>query len=328
MKAKIVKMEFIAPLHLGSREAVQENTLDHIPSDVIFSAFCTVYRSVYGKGALETFLARQLEEPVLKLSSGFPYYRDTYFLPRPLNLDLTAFGFEPKKARRVRYIDHELFCSALENSLKAASFQDYLEEPARGILLPAKYKGVEIIREVEVPRVALDSITSGSNIYYFNQLVMADEAGFYCLVSCDDELWPRVNTCFRVLGDEGIGGDRSSGKGAFRVDFPGEMVFPDISSPENYVLLSCYYPTSQEARNLDAEYQLMIRSGYMYSPDETALRRKTVIMLAEGAVVYNSSPPQGCLVDVTPPGFNLHRVWRNGYAFSVASSLGKGERRL
>lgn len=324
MKAHIVKMHFTAPLHLGSKEAMLENTLQHIPSDVVFSALCNVYRHLYGKQALESLLAEQAQSAGFLLSSAFPYYRDAYFLPRPLNFDLTRYGFEPKKAKRVKYLEYNLMHRVLAGKFQAADLENYVAEAVQGLLLPREYQGLKICREVEIPRVALDSLTAASNIYYFNQVTFTREAGLYCLVRCAPELWGRLKTCFRVLGDEGIGGDRTSGKGGFAVEFPGELAFPQLDQPASHVLLSLYYPGSDEARNLEAEYALIKRSGYVYSSEETGLRRKSVTMLAEGAVVYADSPPVGKLVDLTPPGFDKHKVWRNGLAFAVASALGKG----
>ncbi|HQA50414.1 MAG: type III-A CRISPR-associated RAMP protein Csm4 [Syntrophomonadaceae bacterium] len=320
MRAQIVRMNFLGPLHIGNREGSLEGTLHHIPSDTLFSGLCNVYRSVYGKKELERLIA---EGVFFRLSSAFPYYKDTYFLPRPLNLDLTEYGLDGKKAKRARYLDYQLFQKSINNSLKSSHFSEYREEPVSGCLIPLSYSGKEIIKEVEVPRVALDSMSSNSNIYYFNQVVFGLDSGLYCLVRCKDELWAQVKTCFRILGDEGIGGDRSSGKGLFKVDFPGFMEFPDFENPKSYLMLSLYYPSHKEASSLDAEYTLQTRSGYVYSSDETSIRRKTVTMLAEGAVIYSDTEPTGKLVDITPPGFNLHRVWRLGVPLSVASMLGK-----
>ena len=320
MRAQIVRMRFLGPLHIGNREGSLEGTLHHIPSDTLFSGLCNVYRSVYGKKALESLIAGG---GFFRLSSAFPYFKDTYFLPRPLNLDLTEYGFDGKKAKRVKYLDYQLFQKAIKNHLKNSDFSEYCQESVSGCLVPLSYSGREIIKEVEVPRVALDSVSSNSNIYYFNQVVFGPDSGLYCLVRCSDELWAQVKTCFRILGDEGIGGDRSSGKGLFKVDFPGSMEFPDLENPKSYLILSLYYPSPNEASRLDAEYTLQTRSGYVYSLDETSIRRKTVTMLAEASVVYSDTEPAGKLVDITPPGFNRHRVWRLGVPFCIASMLDK-----
>lgn len=324
MRARIVKMRFLTPLHLGNREGALEGTMDHIPSDVIFSALCNACRTLYGSNALESLFLKPRAGGLIKLSSAFPYLKELYFLPRPVNLDLSFFGFENKRAKRVKYIDHSLFCEYVSGSLKAGSFSGYYEEPVQGALLPAKYRQDWICRAVEVPRVALDSVTQESNIFYFKQLYFNRDAGLYCLVKCGDESWKKVMACFRLLGDEGVGGDRSCGKGGFFVEFPGEMVFPDIERPAGYVTLSLYYPLREEVRDIDAEYVLIKRAGYVFSPDENAVRKRSVTMMAEGSVIYSPLPPDGAIVDITPPGFFKHRVWRYGRAFGQALAHGKG----
>lgn len=324
MKARIIRMRFTAPLHLGTREAVQETTLDYIPSDLLFSALCNMYRLMYGNKELEEFISIQEREKKLRLSSAFPYLNDTYFLPRPFNFDLSIMGWERKKAKRVRYIDYDIFCHIAEGSLEAEHLNQYIEQPVDGALFPVEYKGLRIKYENEVPRIALDSITGASNIYYFHQVSFARNAGLYCLADCDDNIWHKVMACFRLMGDEGIGGDRSSGRGSFTVDFPGEMAFPDIKDSEAHVLLSLYYPADDEVRDLKGEYNLIKRAGYMYSPNEMNQRRQTVRMLTEASVLYSSKRPKGTIIDITPPGFTEHRVLRNGLAFSIPLVYSKG----
>ena len=144
-------------------------------------------------------------------------------------------------------------------------------------------------------------MSSNSNIYYFNQVVFGLDSGLYCLVRCKDELWAQVKTCFRILGDEGIGGDRSSGKGLFKVDFPGFMEFPDFENPKSYLMLSLYYPSQKKPAVLMPSIHCKPGQVMYTPPDETSIRRKTVTMLAEGAVIYSDTEPTGKLVDITPP---------------------------
>lgn len=321
MQYHIIRMNFNAPIHLGNREGVLESTLNHVPSDMLFSAFCNVYRLIYGKNVLEQMISGPVET-IPAFSSAFPFLEQIYFLPRPLDLDMP--GWEPKQAKRLRYIEHKLFCKYLEGQLGECDLQGYLREANAGFLLPPAYEKRKLYQEEEVPRVALDSIGSNSNVYYFNQLRFFPGSGLYCLVRCTDELWPLLQGCWRVLGDEGLGGDRSSGKGSFQVEFPGEMEFPEITQPGATVLLGLYYPTAEESTNLESSYSLVQRAGYIYSPDEYNQRRQTVRMLAEGSVIYEPPTLTGQMVDVTPPGFAAHRVWRDGRAFTVSAAGGKG----
>lgn len=320
---KIIRLEFGAPLHIGNSEGMLEEVLMHIPSDVAFSAVCSVYRHIYGAKETEEMLKEYQRNPFFRISSFFPYCFDRYFLPCPLNIDLFSYGFDPKDARRVKYMDYEVFCLAIQGVLTTQTLADYKLVGGGSILAPRELKAEEFFQEQEITRVALDSITGAANVFHYSQLVFKEGAGLFGLVECEERFWPRLQTCWRVLGDEGLGGDRSCGKGWFKVDFAGEMAFPLVDKPRSHVLLSLYYPRHEETAAFDADYTLIRRAGYFYSPDENSLRRQSVTMLAEGSVIY-SFLPVGTIVDVTPPLFNLHRVWRNGYAFSIASVLGKG----
>jgi CRISPR-associated protein (TIGR02710 family) len=167
-------------------------------------------------------------ETIPAFSSAFPFLEQIYFLPRPLDLDMP--GWELKKAKRLRYIEHGLFCKYLLNGqLEKVDLQGYPTEASAGFLLPLAYAQRRLYQEEEIPRVALDSVSSNSNVYYFNQLRFFPNSGLYCLVRRTDELWPLLQGCWRVLGDEGLGGDRSSGKGLFQVEFPGEMAWGNIA---------------------------------------------------------------------------------------------------
>jgi len=320
-------MNFTAPLHLGVREGVLEESLSSIPSDLLFSALCSVYRMLYGRQELEEFLNKQAQQAVLRCSSAFPWQGESYYLPRPRNLDLTKYEFTPKEAKRVRYMEAALVLRALSGQLCTDDLKACGREARQGILsgtCETDGSGEHWMFEYDVPRVSLDAITSASNIYYFSQISLASNAGLYCLVECPDDFWKRIQACFRLLAEEGIGGDRSCGKGAFRVEFAGEMEIPQLTQPTSWMLLSLYYPTRDEAAELDAEYGLLSRSGYMFSPEESGIRRKSLTMLTEGSVVYAAQCPQGLLADITPPGFTAHRVWRSGQAMFLPSNLGKG----
>ena len=98
------------------------------------------------------------------------------------------------------------------------------------------------------------------------------------------------------------------------------------AKPDGWISLSLYHPGRDELTGLgDGYYDLLTRSGYVFSPDNRSLRRKTVRMFDEGSV-FPVPERRGELADVTPDGFKAHKVWRFGLAFSLPCRLMPVER--
>ena len=176
---------------------------------------------------------------------------------------------------------------------------------------------------INVPRIGLSRLTNhqGENYFHFGEIIYRENAGLSFLYEIKDKnIESQFQTTLTLLADEGIGGDRSSGKGLFN-----QPAFSDITlnTPENapgLITLSLYSPAHNELDNIDrAYYQLLSRSGYIYSPYCQSLRRKSVRMFTEGSVF--SGKKTGKLADITPQIFKEHKVYRYGFAFTLPCVL-------
>ena len=170
-----------------------------------------------------------------------------------------------------------------------------------------------------MPRVAIDRKTSASNIYHFGEVSFAQNCGLYFLMDLRlKEYEKKLKASIRVLGDEGIGGDRTYGKGLFKAEF--EELKMDLEPKDHFVTLSLYYPKEEEV-SISRYYELVNRGGWIYSIDAKNMRRKTVRMFSEGSVFKFADMPKsgfyGDLANVKPEGFAEHEVYRYGYAFAV-----------
>lgn len=172
---------------------------------------------------------------------------------------------------------------------------------------------------MRVPRVALDAVTHASELWHFGRLHFAPGCGLHLWVRVhrlEDRLW----TTLRLLGDVGLGGDRSAGHGLFRVKFQEETP-PWPESDHRFVSLSPVYPPPEQVNSLlsnGCAYRLLTRTGWIGSVLPSPYRRKAVRLLAEGSILTGSSRKLwGALADVTPDGVPdlPHRVYRWGYAF-------------
>ena len=140
------------------------------------------------------------------------------------------------------------------------------------------------------------------------------EAGLFCLI--EKESTTPISKPWRYLGDQGIGGEKSSGYGQFSPEFATwESFCPEEA--QQYVTLSLTSPNQDELDHLVA-YRLIRRGGWIWSPNtgKTA-RRCTLTMVTEGSVF--SKPVRGRIVDVAPPSWNEHPVMRYGKAFLIGA---------
>ena len=328
------------PWHVAERGVGIEETAESVHSDTLFSALCCAVRLGWG----ETELSRLLEpfragDPPFLLASLFPYAGDVRFLPKPqLPLPLDTPGEALKRVRQVRWISLELFRSWLAGSLEADVLQPeaFLTEQAAWLsprerrALPASFlsEGRPLWARTVVPRVALDRVTNASQVYRAGRLLFGPDAGFHLLVAWRDDSWRTlVEAALRELGELGLGGLRSTGHGQFQLERTDPIEIPAPAVVGRLVLLSLYAPTRAELERgvlgSAARYDLVVRGGWIASPDGTSYRRKEVRLLSEGSVVA-ALPDQevlGQLVDVTPDIMRTtHPVYRYGFALTVPAT--------
>lgn len=306
MKLKICKLKPKSSLHIGEREDFLESTEIYIHSDTIFSGICHCYSLLYGQDDLKELLQKFIDSnPPFLISSAFPYSDEKFYFPVPENqipkektfkkkIFVEKSGFEKLiSGSRVEEVDESLF---IPNNLSVAPYV-----------------------VTYTPRVSLSRLTAhpGENFFYFGEVVYRENAGLFFIYDVKDHnLQNRFLATIRLLADEGLGGDRTSGKGLFyQPEFTElEMNIPDTE--EAFVILSLFSPKNDELADIDESfYQLIYRRGYIYSPFCQSLRKKTVLMFKEGSVFLLRKT--GKIVDVTPEIFKHHRVYRYGYAFGL-----------
>lgn len=345
MKAEYiaVKMHPISPFHLGEQGIGLEETAAVIHSDTLFSAIVNTYLRCFGREDLEENLIIPLAErhsPPFLLSTAFPFAFDVHFFPRPFLRAPLAEAIEPKKLKAVKFVSQDLFQRLIqgESSGETAFLQggdlwttreegeNLLEQAAR--VRGWKESDAVFWNEQEVPRVSLDRVTDASEIFYFSKIVFSQGCGFSFLIRyLDESLRERLERTIGVLGDVGVGGDRTAGYGQFQPEFsPFTMQVPEADS---FVTLSLHAPRAEEIGGglLDGQvsYNLVTRDGWIFSPEARNYRRRTARMFSEGSVLRGApSALYGRAVDVTPEIALLklsHRVYRYGYAFPVPACV-------
>lgn len=357
MRLHILGMEFRMPLHLGGEGHSVEAVESCAHSDTLFSAICHAWLKVHGAEDLERMLCAFLRageegvEPPFSLSSAFPYVvredapkQNIFYLPAPHMRPPVPEQVEPPvPVKDVDWVSKDFF----------ERWITYYE-PGHPVDMPSEWSQLEeeqellgraMITEVR-PRIARDELAGGSQLYFFGMQRFAKGCGLYCFIrwreDTRDQFEPKLKAAISLLGDVGLGGERSSGYGTFKPRWDSlELRVPDQAENTNGLIsLALWYPNGKDLDELHSDvsleqYKLINRAGWSASPSlKKAYRRKVVRMFAEGSTCHRTrlDPSQpallsflrrdvtGCLVDVTSQELikdGGHRVYRYGFAFTL-----------
>lgn len=314
-----------SPFHLGEKGVGMEETENIIHSDTLFSAICNSYRLIYGRNELENFIESAKID--LRISSAFLEINGIKTFPLHISIKWKDYidDFDlGKKLKKVKFVSEEIIKNfnnikdyiASENIKNGILFSenektkilDAYQEKDENI----KWVDIKFYEETQVPRVVLDRRTCSSNIYHFGEIKFAENCNLFFLIDYNGskENLEKIKSAIRLLGDEGIGGDRSSGKGLFNTKFE---KFSLVNNGNKFLALSLIYPKKEEIRYVEF-YELILRRGFVYSIEEKNERRKSIRMFTEGSVFSNEV--EGDIKDVTINN-PKHRVYRFGKAFLI-----------
>lgn len=326
MRYLVIKLKPRSFIHLGDREGWLEGSRICISSDTLFSALCHVHLMMYGE--VDSFISAFKEpEPPFLFSSAFPFWGKDLYFPVPKNQLVRT-----KDLKKIKFVN----LPVLQRLLKGEILEDLGDEIETNVefdVLPRLEGKKTSIRRKErllpweienVPRVSLNRFNNhpGENFFYFGQVKFADEAGLFVLVREIKKDWQtRIKALFRLLCDEGIGGDRSSGRGLFHQPEFAEVDLPEVTGANACYAVSSYFPSEEELDGLaEAFYELEERKGYIFSPANRSLRRRSLRLFSEGSV-FPGLDRKGTIQDITPDAFKAHRIYRYGLLMSFPCKL-------
>lgn len=351
MAEQIYQLIFNGPLYVGALGIDRENTLSYLPSDTLFSALVTAWVN-QGQRALVKQLPDYRRNPAalpLRLSSAFPYAGPVRFFPRPLRyLPELEATVDPKRFKQTEWLSETIFNQLRQGQVPTeadpvANFVQnkkvWLTRAERAQISQAldiadapddPYMALRLWGQSIVPRVAVDRRDNGSNLFHTGRLVFAQNCGLW--FAARGEALDLLAVALDYLQDEGLGGFRAIGHGAFQWrEWTGLPALPPPGTEAYSLNLSRLAPTASEVENnlrgphaSEAAYKLVTVGGWCRDDAAHAWRRKRVRLLAEGAYLGAQPEPVGQLVDVTPDGVGQfsaeHRVYRYGLAFPVRAT--------
>ena len=322
-----------------------ENTETYVPADTLFSAICQTWATFYGTESLTDFLSKYNEDGTVlpfTLTSAFPFAQDVYHFPKPLTFrgseDTSEKG--KKEIKRVQFVSDNIFRSIIAGNTSDFADAPFIngekvwiscEEEARQKAAVSKRLNVaeEKLKDDDLiiwkpdtrARVTIGSQNAGSQIWHVETVQFNTDCGLWFAAEFDsDETREKIETLLRVLGDNGIGGERNAGYGMFKFSNENTIDLPTAEAGNPFVTLSPICPKSHEQLSVllngDVAYAINPLTGWV-STTGSASRRKQVNMFTEGSVL-NAGEEQriGSLVDLSPNGY-AHPVYRYGYAWQV-----------
>lgn len=340
--------------HFGREGLDQEVSAESFPSDSLFAGLVAAFISVEGSdnaaAFVEPFLSAEAPQNVpFLLSSLFPCAGDLPLLPMPrvrVNLQAREDGTRGKAIKKIAYVSPGILRHLLNEDVVDSFLPSDGGDPD-GLMLQdgrvwitreerkflpgeCQRKDPLVLREWAVwkndtvPRVTIDRASNSSTIFQVGRTVFNEGCGLWLLADVNrQDNW--LENLLDFLGDQGIGGERSSGYGGFTVE-PFET--PALPSPDDcsrVMTLSRYNPTDREIEagvlGERASYELVDVGGWLASPGSSAQRRKRVRMIEAGSILEAAQPIVGRVVDVRPEyeqaGAPDHPVYRSGLALLV-----------
>lgn len=330
----VVRLQFRTPLHIGEPGIGVEGSLTYIPSDTLFSALCHAWLAAFGEDELKKLLgefpgvAAPDSSPPFVLSSAYPYWDEQFFLPKPY-IPPRPYTKEPSPQmertpiKDLDFIPVAIFSQWLGTGLPADA-EGNLERTIKDLEEHPLY------REALLARARIDRVTHASDLYFCGLVSFPAEGGVYVIIEACGDLEARLKTCFKLLGELGVGGERAAGCGKFDVRDWREIDSVQslktlvsgsgTSAPSAYCTLSLYHPSSEELEQIqqNAEqclkgYAWALRGGWATVTGQGQPQKRLACRVFKEGSVFGFKPT-GTLVNVGQGGAT---IYRSGLAFAV-----------
>lgn len=314
-----VKLFFYTPLHLSRGREQYDQGAATLHSDTLVSA---LFFAACQLGAEPAEALSMIE--ACRISSAFPFFGKEYFFPKPMTtmpfkLNDVAEEKRGKPYKKIRYLGKHWFEKLLNGEQEEIQTKTHLVNPAfLTNIITDKVKD-KVFKTDVVQRVAIaPDYSEDAKPFYTERLYFDGQSGLFILVEwLDSGARELFQSAFRLLGDLGIGTDKSVGNGFFTPSFESlALRIPD--KPTKQCNLGLFLPDRNDVNSSfldESAWNLVKRGGYLAGAaniEHFTLRKKSVYMFDVGSVFPNA-PLQGKRVDLKPvwQGLN-HPVWREG----------------
>ncbi|TNJ40310.1 type III-A CRISPR-associated RAMP protein Csm4 [Chlorobaculum thiosulfatiphilum] len=325
--------------HFG--ESGLDDSSDLLHSDTLFSALANIYE--YALGGAERLIELVGSER-LSFSSGFYALLKKnsdkpplLFVPKPVvtwsvtddrkrykNLKYFSLGV---LAEFFKHFDAHKLTSDLDLASLPTIGNEFVYVKGELDGAPGDFVNRSFRRFTTSPKVKVHTTPDDLDRLYYETTVQfhscsvagARYEGAYCVLFDADRLSTEERQEFlaavRLLADEGVGGQRSSGKGQFRAVREVQIDIPSTENAAAYLGLSALSPADCDEFRALERYELFVRGGGSLGwRGEGEKHRKQARFVREGAIMRRHV--SGRIVDLSPDT-EPNSIKRNGRNFAI-----------
>ena len=327
-------------------------------SDTLFGAICWGIKRLYNESKLIDILDDFQENPKFILSSSFPYLEcnenHILFYPKTIASGLLISDIETmsekkkdkvevvtqyKKFKKAEYVSLSIFEKMLNGFSEKDLFQEYYRKDIEleGNLIMIKKEHTDFF-QTSIPKLknelvqknAIDRLTMSTGeegqTFYQEEYYSSSTFKLHFLLKTDEIDF--LKPVFRYLEDEGIGGNRSTGKGRFKIDIIGEMTLPDINNSKTFVSLSRFIPFGTEINLLSKTncYEIFPCRSKVDSEAEFKgedIWKARVMYLKEGSCLEAIERKEFYGRVPVVKEIKRNKIYQNGLAFPVFGKFGE-----
>jgi CRISPR-associated protein Csm4 len=325
------KLKFISPLHLSKGKLGLDVSFEILHSDTLKSAIFTSAIELYGESAVLAGGDGKAFFESFTISSAFPYVNEDLFFPKPEWLPnsfdeaIRTKSIDRKTVKKIRYFSQKYYQNLLNGNLilDKDKVDKYYAETK--LIENQPFKS-ETVQRVSVSR----TFEEDGKTFYTERLFFTEGCGLFFLIQLHDESKREmIQSALRLMGDNGIGSDKSAGNGQFEFDCFEKLNLELPKEAAFQTNLSLYCPDYEAVKDEDflnkSAYSLTKRGGYLANPrdfNHSTLRKKSILMFTEGSVFPKNRVLTGKIVDLAPENENIgHAVWRDGRALFLPYHL-------
>jgi len=261
-----------------------------LSSDTLFGAVCWGIAELRLKPDLASWLRSQQNSPHFGFSATFPFWKcngqRVHLYPRPLNFRVLPEDIDAvvqsvadktkakealiqavqnaKKLNKVSWFSQGVFALLLNGELTPNVVLRNLDvrfaiQGGALLLTQEKYKdGDAWMTNQPVLHNQIDRVrgsTVEGLLFYESETSFATDAGLWALLRAEkNEFEQLIHPALRYLADTGLGANRTTGKGHFRIEVSETTpVLPVANLAGQHMLLSYYLPAPEERNVLHAD---------------------------------------------------------------------------
>lgn len=313
----VIKLCGLTPTHIGTGRESYDFSSSCLHSDTISAALASIMALQGKTDGIENFLNS------FRISSAFPFFRNHLFMPVPHGrINVNISGEEEshirKALKKIHYMDYPLWQRMISGECITVEHRQIQGECliSSAEQIPNEIHKSEVSERVGVPR----GDGQDSEPFYFEWKYFNKDGGLFVLTDASGDILKQVLENFQILGQQGIGTDKSVGGGKFSVKLSDDMDIIPPDKPCGKMMLSLYLPSKSELEKIDLDassYSIILRGGYMAGSSYEKirhLRKRSLYMFDTGSVFITSINLEGRIEDLQPEwnDTDMHPAYRNG----------------